>query len=100
KGLEWLMATARILRAPCKICGLGTAASAGYVAARRESPLADRGGPTMSWSTPCLTRGGGRSVRQCDSTMSLPFSREQFFDVFAQYNVSVWPLQPVIVVLG
>jgi hypothetical protein len=27
-----------------------------------------------------------------DAIMALPFSREQFFDVFAQYNAATWPL--------
>lgn len=32
--------------------------------------------------------------------MTLPFSREQFFEIFAQYNATVWPLQPVFVAMG
>jgi hypothetical protein len=32
--------------------------------------------------------------------MGLPFSREQFFETFAQYNATVWPVQPLLVALG
>ena len=32
--------------------------------------------------------------------MRLPFSPEQFFDVFRRYNDAVWPLQWVLVTLG
>jgi hypothetical protein len=32
--------------------------------------------------------------------MVLPFSREQFFEVFAQYNATVWPFQAVFLALG
>ncbi len=32
--------------------------------------------------------------------MTLPFSTEQFFDVFAAYNVAVWPAQWVLMALG
>lgn len=32
--------------------------------------------------------------------MSLPFSREQFFGVFARYNESMWPAQVVIYLLA
>lgn len=30
----------------------------------------------------------------------LPFTREQFLDVFAQYNVAIWPLQLAAALLG
>jgi hypothetical protein len=32
--------------------------------------------------------------------MSVPFTPEQFFGAFAQYNVAVWPVQYVMLVLG
>lgn len=32
--------------------------------------------------------------------MNLPFTREQFFEVFASYNVAVWPAQVVLVALA
>lgn len=32
--------------------------------------------------------------------MRLPFSRDQFFDVFAQYNVSIWPAQLALLALA
>lgn len=32
--------------------------------------------------------------------MQLPFTREEFFDVFARYNVDVWPLQWGLVAAG
>ena len=32
--------------------------------------------------------------------MQLPFTRAEFFDVFARYNVDVWPLQWVLVATG
>lgn len=32
--------------------------------------------------------------------MKLPFTTEQFFDVFAQYNTSVWPMQIVLYALA
>ncbi len=32
--------------------------------------------------------------------MKLPFTREQFFDVFRLYNESVWPLQLVLLLIG
>jgi hypothetical protein len=32
--------------------------------------------------------------------MNLPFSLEQFFDVFRQYNISVWPMQVLLIVLA
>ncbi|HXV99120.1 MAG TPA: DUF6064 family protein, partial [Anaerolineae bacterium] len=32
--------------------------------------------------------------------MNLPFTPEQFFNVFAQYNLAVWPLQIVIYLLA
>ncbi len=30
----------------------------------------------------------------------MPFTREQFLDVFQQYNLSVWPMQILLVLLG
>jgi hypothetical protein len=32
--------------------------------------------------------------------MEIPFSKEQFFDVFARYNVGVWPMQVILVLLA
>jgi drug/metabolite transporter superfamily protein YnfA len=32
--------------------------------------------------------------------MNLPFTAEQFLDVFAQYNAAIWPIQVVAYVLG
>ncbi len=32
--------------------------------------------------------------------MNLPFTREQFFDVFAKYNNGIWPLQVLLVLLA
>ena len=32
--------------------------------------------------------------------MAFPFTQEQFLNVFAQYNVAVFPLQIVFVILG
>ncbi|HEX3164630.1 MAG TPA: DUF6064 family protein [Chitinophagaceae bacterium] len=32
--------------------------------------------------------------------MKLPFTLEQFLDIFRQYNISVWPIQVVLVVLA
>ena len=32
--------------------------------------------------------------------MRLPFTVEQFFDVFRAYNAAVWPAQPVLLALG
>lgn len=32
--------------------------------------------------------------------MTIPFSREQFFDVMARYNESVWPAQAILYVLA
>lgn len=32
--------------------------------------------------------------------MKLPFTIEQFLDVFRQYNISVWPMQIVFILLG
>lgn len=32
--------------------------------------------------------------------MQLPFTTEQFFDVFRAYNTAVWPAQLVLVVLA
>jgi hypothetical protein len=32
--------------------------------------------------------------------MSVPFTVEQFFDVFARYNLAIWPLQVVAYALG
>jgi hypothetical protein len=48
-----------------------------------------------------------RSAQQCENargrhslasriTMRLPFTTDQFFDVFRQYNTSVWPMQIVM----
>lgn len=31
-----------------------------------------------------------------ETQMNLPFTPEQFFDVFARYNVAVWPIQVVL----
>lgn len=39
------------------------------------------------------------SVNLCDF-MKLPFTLEQFLDVFRQYNVSVWPAQVLLIVLA
>jgi len=33
-------------------------------------------------------------------TMSLPFTTDQFLDVFARYNIAVWPTQLVFYLLG
>lgn len=30
----------------------------------------------------------------------MPFTHEQFFDVFARYNVAIWPMQPVLLLLA
>ena len=32
--------------------------------------------------------------------MKLPFTLEQFLDVFRQYNISVWPMQALLIVLA
>jgi hypothetical protein len=32
--------------------------------------------------------------------MNLPFTRDQFLNVFREYNLSVWPMQIVLVLLG
>ena len=32
--------------------------------------------------------------------MDLPFTVEQFVDVFSQYNVAVWPAQTVLTALA
>ena len=32
--------------------------------------------------------------------MKLPFTLEQFLDIFRQYNISVWPIQVVLVILA
>ena len=32
--------------------------------------------------------------------MNLPFTLEQFLDVFRQYNISVWPMQVLLIVLA
>ena len=32
--------------------------------------------------------------------MNLPFTIEQFLDVFRQYNIAVWPMQVVFIVLA
>jgi hypothetical protein len=32
--------------------------------------------------------------------MRLPFTVEQFFEVFARYNLAVWPAQPALLALG
>ena len=32
--------------------------------------------------------------------LALPFSVEQFYNVFVQYNESVWPMQVVLYVIG
>ncbi len=32
--------------------------------------------------------------------MNLPFTREQFFDVFAKYNNAIWPLQALLALLA
>jgi hypothetical protein len=32
--------------------------------------------------------------------MNLPFTAEQFFDVFQMYNTAIWPAQLVAYVLG
>lgn len=32
--------------------------------------------------------------------MKLPFTAEQFFEIFAQYNLAVWPIQVVIYILA
>jgi hypothetical protein len=38
-------------------------------------------------------------INLCDF-MKLPFTLEQFLDVFRQYNVSVWPVQVLLIVLA
>ena len=32
--------------------------------------------------------------------MHLPFTTEQFFEVFRQYNIGVWPVQVLLIILG
>lgn len=32
--------------------------------------------------------------------MNIPFTAEQFFDIFAQYNTAVWPMQVILNLLG
>jgi hypothetical protein len=43
---------------------------------------------------------GSSRVADRHLTMSLPFTTDQFLDVFRQYNTSIWPIQVLLVALA
>ena len=48
----------------------------------------------------CSDRMGFSELPCRASAMSLPFTTDQFLDIFAKYNVVVWPVQSLLYLLG
>src|SRR5512140_3086828 len=69
-----------------------------HVRLRSRMPQRNLGAPYRSSEPGAYSSEGG--IEKGLGSHQMPFTREQFLNVFQQYNLALWPMQVVLILLG